>query len=328
MCLSRLYHHISQAWPPRPKFTDKDIPPLDGKVYVISGANTGIGKILAQILYSKNARVIITARSQEKGDKTIEDIKREVPVSKGELIFVRMDLADLNQVKTAAHEILQREDRINVLFNNAGVMVLKGEPKTVQGYEEQLGVNNVGTHLFTQLLAPTLVRAAQNEPAGSVRVIWVSSSGSEMQSPPGGVPMHNLDYHEKADPFVRYAISKAGVYYQGAEFARRYKGAGIVSVPLHPGILNTDLFRQANGIQRRLFTFLFSYPPIYGAYTEIFAAFAPEVAARSGEWVVPWGRYMDVRKDMKEATKSKEEGGTGIASAFWDWNEEQIRPYM
>lgn len=252
----------------------------------MTGANSGIGKELARILYAKNARVYVTARSHEKGTQAIEDIKREVPESKGKLIFVPLDLADLNQVKASAQQILDREDRIHVLFNNAGVMVLSQEPRTAQGYEQQLGVNNVGTHLFTKLLTPTLVRTAQNASSpGTVRVVWVSSSAAETpQSPKGGVPLDNLDYHKKVEPFTRYAISKAGVYYQGAEFARRYHADGIISTPLHPGILNTDLFRTAPSIIQRIFKFLFTYPPVYGAYTELFAGFSPDVISRSGEW--------------------------------------------
>ncbi|KAK8055585.1 short-chain dehydrogenase [Apiospora rasikravindrae] len=352
MALRRILDHISQTWPPKPAFTERDIPDLAGKVYVVTGANTGIGKELARVLYTKNARVYVTARSQGKGDQAIRDIKEAVPQSQGELLFVALDLNDLQHVKAAAEHIAMREQRIHVLFNNAGVMLL-GEPeRTVQGYEGQLGVNNVGTHLFTKILTPTLVETAKTERPGDVRVVWVSSSGAETpRSPPGGVPLDNLDYHEAvADGFTRYAISKAGVYYQGTEFARRHKAHGIISMPVHPGILNTNLFRTAPALVRHIFTFLFTYPAINGAYTELFAGLSPAITLESsGNWgrcllgantssiwfadrisalVVPWGRFMSIRHDLKEGSRLKEEGGTGIAKEFWDWNEAQVRSYV
>ncbi|KAI0097590.1 hypothetical protein GGR51DRAFT_463339 [Nemania sp. FL0031] len=330
MTLRRICDHISQIWPPKPKFTEQDIPLLDGKVYVVTGANTGVGEEVARVLYSKNARVYVTSRSKEKGARAIEDIQSNTPSSKGFLVLVTLDLADLSQVKESANQILQKEGKINVLFNNAGVMSVSGDRKTVQGYEEQLGVNNVGTHLFTKLLTPALVKAAQDEAPGAVRVVWVSSSAAEApQAPNGGVPMHNLDYHQKADNFTKYAISKAGVYYQGTEFARRHAADGIISLPVHPGLLNTELFRNAPAIMQFLFKLLFTYPPINGAYTELFAGLSPDITlSNSGSWVVPWGRFMNIRHDLEQGKKTKEEGGTGIAGQFWDWNDQQVQGYM
>lgn len=253
---------------------------------MVTGANSGIGKELAKILYAKHARVYVTARSREKGTQTVDDIKKEVISSNGDIIFIPLDLSDLEHTKQAARQILDKERKIHLLFNNAGVMVLSEEQRTVQGYEQQLGVNNVATHLFTKLLTPALIHTAQLEPPGTVRVIWVASSAAETpQSPKGGVPMDNLDYHEKTDGFAKYAISKAGVYFQGAEFARRHRADGVISIPLHPGILNTELFRTAPGLIQRIFKVVFTYPPIYGAYTEIFAGFSPDVTLeRSGDW--------------------------------------------
>ncbi|KAI0481394.1 NAD(P)-binding protein [Xylariaceae sp. FL0804] len=328
MALRRVRDHISQTWPPRPKFTEKDIGSLAGKVYVVTGANSGVGKEVARILYSKDARIYATARSEEKGLRAIEDIKKATPSSKGELKLVKLDLADLTGIKASAQEILSSERNINVLFNNAGVMTITGDRKTAQGYEEQLGVNNVGTHLFTQCLKPALISTARTEQPGAVRVVWLSSSGAEA-SPTGGVPMHNLDYHEPMDNFPKYAISKAGVYYQGAEFARRHEADGIISMPVHPGLLNSELFRNAPALLRGLFKVIFTYPLIYGAYTELWAGLSPEVTmAQSGRWVVPWGRFMEARPDLYQGTKSEEEGGTGIANEFWDWNQRQIEQYL
>lgn len=222
--------------------------------------------------------------------------------------------------------------------------------KTAQGYELQLGVNNLGPFLLTKLLTPTLARTARIEDPSSVRVAWVSSSAAEaIQVPSGGVDLSNLDYHVDKSPFDKYCVSKAGNYLQGAEFARRHKQDGIVSIPLNPGNLNSDLWRSfGSGAQGFLRTFVL-HPPILGAYTQLFAAFSPQVTIeRSGEWgkslplvrrllqlsaddyaypVAPWGRFMKIRQHLLDGSKPVSEGGKGTAEKFWEWNEEQVRPF-
>lgn len=175
-----------------------------------------------------------------------------------------------------------------MLFNNAGVMSpITGMPRTAQGYELQLGVNNIGTFMFTQLLTTVLADTARSAPLGSVRVVWVSSSGAELGSPGnGGVPMDNLDYHVYQPAVKRYAISKAGNYLHATEFARRHTVAdGIVSVPLNPGNLNSDLYRGQPSILGFLMRNTALYPSVFGAYTELYAGLSPEITIeRSGEW--------------------------------------------
>ncbi|EON97868.1 putative short-chain dehydrogenase protein [Phaeoacremonium minimum UCRPA7] len=104
---------------------------------------SGVGKEVTQILYAKNAKVYLAARSEEKTLEAIESIKATVPNSSGELIYLRLDLADLTTIKASAQEFLEKETKLHVLFNNAGVGYPKQGSKTKQGYELQLGVNCV-----------------------------------------------------------------------------------------------------------------------------------------------------------------------------------------
>ena len=301
---------LSQAFPPKPQFTEKDLPDLAGKVthrspsnapsigsnfsplqvYIVTGANTGIGKELAQILYSKNARVYVAARSKDKADAAITAIREAQPSSTGDLVFLSLDLADLTTIKASAQQFLDREDKLHVLFNNAGVMHPPAGSKTKQGYELQLGVNNLGTFLFTKLLTPTLVATAKAEAGapGSVRVVWVGSSASEMVPivPTGGVNMADIDKRAEKSNFICYALSKAGNYLQGAEFAQRYTAdTGVVSVPLNPGNLNSDLWRTQGTLASMFLKSFFLHPSVYGAYTELFAGLSPAVTVeKSGEW--------------------------------------------
>lgn len=174
--MPRFHDTLSQFFPPKPQFTEKDIPDLRGKVYIVTGSNTGVGKELAQILYAKNGKVYIAARSEEKAGKAIEDIKKAAPNSAGTLVFLRLDLANLTTIKASVAHFLANENKHHVLFNNAGVMNPEQGSKTIQGNELQLGVNNISPFLFTKLLTPVLISTAKSEPIGTVRVVWVSSS--------------------------------------------------------------------------------------------------------------------------------------------------------
>jgi retinol dehydrogenase-12 len=110
----------TQIRPPKPQFTEKNLPDLKGKVYIITESNTGIGKELVRMLYSKNAKVYVFARSEEKAIKAIEDIKRAEPASTGTLVFSHLDLSDLTRIKASAERFLAAETKLHVLFNNAG----------------------------------------------------------------------------------------------------------------------------------------------------------------------------------------------------------------
>jgi retinol dehydrogenase 12 len=280
---------LSSSWthfhPPKPQFTEKDVPDLQGKVYIVTGSNTGIGKELARILYAKNATVYIAARSEEKGKQAIGDIKNAAPDSAGKLVFLSLDLSDLNKVKESAGKFLAQENCLHVLFNNAGVSPAPVEPppRTAQGFELALGVNCIGSFLFTKLLTPVLTSTAKSSP--DVRVVWLSSFALELfASQDIGMSLENLDYHiPKLAPF-RYGISKAGVWALGVEYARRHRADGIVSVPINPGNLRSDLARD-QGVVLKTVMKLVCYPPVLGAYTELFAGLSPEVTLeKSGDW--------------------------------------------
>lgn len=200
------------------------------QVFIVTGANAGVGKELTQILYSKNAKVYLAARSAEKVAAAITTIKAAFPDSKGELVYLHLDLNDLTTIKASAEEFLAKESKLDVLWNNAGVMIPPQGSETKQGYELQLGTNCVAPFLFTKLLTPLLVKTAKEAPKASVRVVWVSSSAALVLSPNGGVDMGNIDYKSGKMAQQKYGVSKAGNYLHGAEFARRFGGEGIVSV--------------------------------------------------------------------------------------------------
>lgn len=223
------------------------------------------------------------ARSEEKTRKAMDDIKAAVPRSTGDLIYIRLDLADLPSVKTSAEEFLRRETKLHLLFNNAGVGYPEKGSMTKQGYELQLGTNCIGPFAFTKLLTPLLVSTAKISPANTVRVVWVSSSAAEGTTPKGFV--EKLPDMAKKGSVEQYFTSKLGNYLHATEFATRHKADGVISVSLNPGNLDSDFWRGQGPIMTWFLRKTFLYPSIYGAYTMLFAGCSPRVTLeKSGEF--------------------------------------------
>ncbi len=200
------------------------------QVFLVTGGASGIGFELVKILYAHNAKVYIAARSEQKASKAIASIESSHPKSNGELVFLHLDLNDLMLVKQSAESFLSKESRLDVLWNNAGVMTPPQGSKTKQNYESQLGTNCLGPFLFTKLLTPLLVATAKSAPRGSVRVVWLGSSAAEMMSPKGGVDMTNIDYKSDKSAWYKYGTSKAGNVLYSKEFAKRYQANNVLSV--------------------------------------------------------------------------------------------------
>lgn len=217
--------------PTAPALTERNLPDQSGKIFLVTGATSGIGRELTRILYGANATVYIAARSKTKAEQTISSIKAELPDSRGLLSPIIVDFNDLTTVRPAVEEFLAKEGRLHVLFNNAGIMIPPRGTKTVQGHEAQLGINNLGPFLFTKLLLPTLLKTANIGPNNkAVRIVWVSSSAVNAFAPPNGVDMDNLDYHDDKGQWFKYGTSKAGNVFHAAEFGRRFGPKGIASV--------------------------------------------------------------------------------------------------
>ncbi|KAL3421161.1 putative short-chain dehydrogenase [Phlyctema vagabunda] len=316
----------SQLFPPKATFTEQNLADQTGKVFIVTGSSTGVGKALAEILYSHNAKIYIAARSEERSQAAIESIKSKFPNSKGALAFLHLDLGDLSTIKKSAEDFLGKEDRLDVLWNNAGVMVPPQGSKTEQGYEMQLGTNNVGPFLFTKLLTPKLIETAKSSPSGSVRVVWVSSSAAESFAPTGGVDMSNLDYKTDKSSFHKYGVSKAGNVLHSLEYAKRFPE--VISVSCNPGNLKSDLGRHMPAWQKSITNFIL-YPVIQGAFTELYCGLSPDLTPeRNGAWIIPWGRSGPLRKDLQDAGKLESEGGSGRSLQFWNWTEEQVKSFV
>jgi len=169
-------------------------------------------------------------------------------------MFLSLKLDDLSTIKATADAFLSQESRLDVLWNNAGVMVPPQGSKTVQGHELQLGVNNLGHFLLVRLLRPVLEQTARNDAAaaGSVRVVWVSSSAADA-APVPAVDFGNMDYRQEEGIWQKYARSKAGSQLHASELARRTEGSGIISLALNPGNFVTNLQQNMPKMQLAVF---------------------------------------------------------------------------
>ncbi|KAN0116537.1 NAD-P-binding protein [Russula decolorans] len=308
---------FSQLFPPKPTWAAADVPDQAGKVVIITGGSGGIGQETARVLLSKGAKVYIAARSQEKSQKAIDELKKET--GNESVFFLKLDLSDLFAIKAAAEEFVDKESELHVLYNNAGVMYTPVDKVTEQGYDMQFGTNVLGHFYLTKLLLPVLTATAKNSPAGTVRVVNVSSLSHYNRAPEGirwssvSPGNNSLEAREKLGTIKLYGQSKLGNILFSNELARRYGGEGIVSISLHPGVIKTDLTRYLGTLVQRLGRMI-AYPVSYGAISSLYAGTAPAASELNGKYLTTWAR---VTLPDSQALDSE------LGKKMWEWCEEQ-----
>lgn len=327
----------SQFFPPTPHFTEKDLPSLSGRVFLITGGYSGVGLELARILYRHQGRVYIAGRSETKARQAIDDIIKTTTTpsdSVGSLEFLHLDLADLQTIKPAVQILQSKESRLDVLFNNAGVSQPPRGSLSAQGTDLQLATNCVGPFLLTRLLLPLLESTARQFSHALVRVVWASSQAVDLVAPKNGFSVDDIRSHSSSsspmDPGTGYTISKLGNWYLSCELARRHGETRIISLAANPGSGNTPLFRHTPWLP--VVTWLLMYKVELLANTMLFAGLSDELSTedKNGCYVVPWGRIYDApRQDLLDAIRpASQEGGLGKAGEFWNYCEELTRDYM
>ena len=212
------------------KWTARDIPDQTGRTAVVTGANSGLGKVTARELGRAGATVIIACRNTDKGEQAAADIRRDV--ASADLSVQRLDLADLASIRSFAQALAADHDRLDLLINNAGIMA---PPRrlTADGFESQIGTNHLGHFALTGLLLPTLLAA------GAPRVVTISSPAHRM----GKIRLDDLQYEHGYNNWLAYSQSKLANLMFCFELARRATEAGtaLVSVAAHPGYAATNL---------------------------------------------------------------------------------------
>lgn len=310
---------FSQTLPPKPTWTAADVPDQAGKIAIITGGSGGIGKETARVLLAKGAKVYIAARSEEKAQKAIDELKQET--GKDSVLFLKLDLADLVSIKASAEEFIRMESELHTLYNNAGVMIPPVDMVTEQGFDMQFGTNVLGHFYLTKLLLPLLTATAKNSPSRTVRVINVSSAGHLMPAPEGirwtsiSPGNDSLKVRKKLGAARLYGQSKLGNILFSNELARRYGGEGIVSISLHPGTIKSDLTRYTGSFLRRIIQ-LIQYSISYGAISSLYAGTAPAAGELNGRYLTTWAR---VSLPSKQALDSE------LEKKLWEWCEGQVK---
>ncbi len=267
---------------------------LDDKTFLVTGANSGIGRETALGLATRGARVFVAGRSETTSRLVMDEIVEKSGNPK--LEFLSLDLGDLGSVRACADEFLRSGAPLHGLINNAGLAGQRGMTKS--GFELTFGTNYVGPFLLTGLL---LDRLRQTAPA---RIVNVSSVGHYRA--PG------IDYEAVRQPtksrsaLPEYFVSKLGNVLHAQELARRLEGDGVTTYSLHPGAIATNVWRRVPWPLRPLIT-LRMRSPAEGAKTSLYCAASPEVAAESGHY------YDDCRRKEPSATATPE-----LAEELWD----------
>ncbi|MGW1106305.1 oxidoreductase [Streptomyces sp. NPDC002540] len=295
-----------QSW------TAEQIPNQTDRVFVVTGANGGLGLATTRALVRRGGRVILAVRDEERGRRAVAEITAEQPDA--DLEVRHLDLADLDSVRTFAERLHADRSRLDVLVNNAGVMA-PPRSTSAQGHELQFACNHLGHFALTGLLLDLL--AAGRDP----RVVTVSSINHRQ----GRIRFDDLAGERRYKPMAFYNQSKFANAVFGRELHRRLTEAGspVRSVLAHPGYTATNLQTGAVALWRVVFGRiggpLLAQAPAQGALPQLYAATDPN--AESGDFIGPDGPA-ELRGAPTRVRLSSAAADAGTARRLWEVSEE------
>ena len=281
---------------------------IAGKVVMITGGNTGIGKEAAVGLAGLGARVVITSRNEERGRSARQEIAERSGNDSVEVMS--LDLASFTSIRSFAADVLDRFDHLDVLVNNAG-LILYRRAETQEGFEETFGVNHLGPFLLTDLL---LERLRASAPA---RVVVVSSTAHK--SARQGLDFDDLQAEHKYRWAKAYGKSKLANIYFARELAHRLDGTGVTVNALHPGFVRSEFGRGGDlggiyGWGIKYIASPFAISPEKGARTTIYLASSPDVEGVTGGYFYK----------SKPSTPSTVAQDDDAASRLWEASEKLV----
>jgi len=288
-------------------WTAGDVPDQQGRVAVVTGANTGLGFETAKVLAGRGATVVLAVRDVDRGEQAAARIAGDVTVQ-------RLDLTSLDSVRTAAGQLHEMHPRIDLLINNAGVMYTPKQT-TQDGFERQFGTNHLGHFAFTGLLLDLLL------PVPGSRVVTVSSNGHRIRA---AIHFEDLQWERSYSRAGAYGQSKLANLMFTYELQRRLAahGAATLAAAAHPGVSNTDLVRNSPAAVRapmdRLAPFI-TQPAAMGALPTLRAATDPAVFG--GQYYGPSGRGEN-RGHPRLVTSSPESYDLAIQQRLWAVSED------
>lgn len=261
-----------------------------GKNILITGASSGIGAESARVLAKFGANVWLAGRDLKKTKGVADSIA--ATISDPNLVHtLELDLSDLSSVKKGAAEFLSLNIPLHILLNNAGCMAIEQKTLSVDGFEMQLATNHLGHFVFTNLLIPALLKGAPS------RIVNLSSKAHWRS----GVSFEDPNFETTPyEAWKSYGQSKTANILHAVELAKKYTSAGITSVSLHPGVIETELWRHAGTI----YTMNKTIPQ--GAATSVFCVVSPTVKS---------GLFYD---DCKESDPAPYASSSENAEKLWE----------
>jgi len=279
---------------------------MKDKIGIVTGANSGIGKVTALALAKQGFTVVMMCRNRAKAEAAQKEIVRLSGNPQVEMIWV--DFASQRQIREAAAQFLSMHDCLDVLVNNAGFLASDKRQLTEDGIEATFAVNHLGYFLLTGLLMPALEKAATQN--GEARVVCVASEAHRYAP----FNLDNVQLERGYSGIKAYCISKLCNILFTAELARRVAGKNITANSLHPGAVNSGFAQNTPGWFAWLFKiakpFLMSEEE--GAETSIYLATSPEVKGISGGYFYK----KRLRRNMIPIAKDEK-----IAQQLWEMSE-------
>ena len=290
------------------KWTSDDVPGQQGRLAVVTGANTGLGFETAQVLAARGASLVLAVRDIEKGKRAAERIAETAP---GANVMVQpLDLTSLDSIRAAADELRDKHPRIDLLINNAGVM-LTPRQTTSDGFELQFGTNHLGHFALTGLLLEQML------PVPGSRVVTVSSIAHRVRA---RINFDDLQGERSYSRVGAYGQSKLANLMFTYELQRRLSGAGTtIAVAAHPGLADTELTRNSPAIAAYFYARVMSQKAAMGALPVLRAATDPGVLG--GQYYGPRG-FFGARGYPKLAESSRRSHDTAIQRRLWKVSEE------
>ncbi|SPO04194.1 related to alcohol dehydrogenase homolog Bli-4 [Cephalotrichum gorgonifer] len=285
-----------------------------GKVILVTGGNIGLGKqTILELSRHGPAQIWLASRNLEKAQVAADDIKRQIPGSRIELL--ELDLTSFESIRKAVTTFKSKSDRLDILMLNAGIMAtLPGLTK--EGYEIQFGTNHMGHAYLTKLLLPVLETTART---GDVRIVSLSSDGHTMW-PQGEFHFESLKTPaDSLGPYKRYFRSKLANVLWVRQMAKVYPQFTVAAI--HPGVVQTNLMDSASGtpaIVRTMTRFFYGFLKTVedGAKNQLWASVSKDV--QSGEYYTPVGITGKASVDGMNDHLAKE---------VWDWTQRELEAH-
>jgi NAD(P)-dependent dehydrogenase (short-subunit alcohol dehydrogenase family) len=297
-------------------WVEADVPDQTGRTAVVTGANTGLGFEVARVLAERGANVILACRTPARAEAAAERIKAS---AKGQVSTVRLDLASKASIAEAAEELNRSHERIDLLLNNAGLM-MPPYGRTEDGFELQFGTNHLGHFALTGLLLGRML------PVPGSRVVTMSSNGHRM----GRIDFGNLQWERGYSRMASYGRSKLANLLFTYELQRRLEAAAVgrgsgkestvqtAALAAHPGTSRSELTRHLP-LWMRIANVVVPYQSAAAGAVPMLRA-ATDPAARGGEYYGPAG-FAEMTGPATRVRSSARSHDEAVAKRLWEESE-------